>query len=924
MEDRTIIIGCFVCQINESSSPSLSPLLLLSSSRFPNLPLSSLSSSSVPCSSDNHLFRANDQFFFASRSINKKLPLLIYHSIKHNAGFRKSKNKYGPSSDKVHRNIRKRRTIDQDCSAGLCCLKSIYFDFHEHGMDNIVRPSGFNMNFCDGECSIEIETSDRDALILQDRINHPESPFRRRLSCCVPIRWSSVEIVENRNVFDELLKEPYREERRIQLGRSKFVDIFFYSGVYDYRWLRIFINFPIGFLIAFLLYEFAWHQINFADFDRIAEQILKWSLIIASSITFAISPLFRCAIICVLFGALGKNGQNLLTVVVFNSLSSGPIENILQNFKVSTNMITCHIKQKEDMMTQRVVMATGPVEAFMAREFGKSTSKGRKVIAMLKSLVEPLEYDFTLSDEDKALAATIDAAEVLHTRDSLLNKEPENSKEGLGIKTQKSVVPTWNKLKSNLSKLLSIRMHYQCNEVFDKGVKKCHDAFRDMKNKCYSILWFLPLFRGRICDKFDTLQICQVSKKVTEALTFCNQMTNQVLSRTKNLDSDLTDAHNLTEDILDHLRVNMHYRAIVEPRNVRIYGIKEVKYRIAQNFRLLKIILITFKQILACLFVTMIYTIFRDSVKMIRNYLNDIDFDNIYLTSYFWHIDCKREQEGKIFLYPLSKAEIHANNLMTPISPPTKAEIRASWLPLAKFTFIFVISLFVVFVDFIFYKVIYNIEGTGFVADLVKEMLEFDYKSHRNLTISLEKCIYNPVSPDWSYVGKYILFPLGIMFILQVIFGYVIKRVTLFCVIGNIFRKRNKARIIHLYNKMLFVRINGRKLARARIRFQVQRRILQREELQKKSKLFADTIIEKILDFLFKTGMCLMCEEKYRKRNLIICSSCPAVYCSICYQENYKICYACLAKEGKVSSSRTTFFPADMQNTETSEASSSK
>lgn len=33
----------------------------------------------------------------------------------------------------------------------------------------------------------------------------------------------------------------------------------------------------------------------------------------------------------------------------------------------------------------------------------------------------------------------------------------------------------------------------------------------------------------------------------------------------------------------------MHYRAIVEPRNVRIYGIKEVKYRIAQNFRLLKV-----------------------------------------------------------------------------------------------------------------------------------------------------------------------------------------------------------------------------------------------------------------------------------------------------------------------------------------------
>ncbi|VDK84147.1 unnamed protein product [Onchocerca ochengi] len=251
-------------------------------------------------------------------------------------------------------------------------------------------------------------------------------------------------------MFDELFKEPYREERRIRLGRSKFIDIFFYSGVYDYRWLRIFINFPIGFLIAFLLYKFAWHQINFADFDRIAEQILKWSLIMACSIAFAISPLFRCAIICVLFGALGKNGQNLLSIVVFNSLSSGPLETILQNFKVSSNMITCHIKQKEDMMTQRVVMATGPIEAFMAKQFGKSTSKGRKVIAMLKSLVEPLEYDFTLSDEDKALAATIDAAEVLQTRDSMLNREPEDAKEETKIKVQKPVVPVWNKLKSKV------------------------------------------------------------------------------------------------------------------------------------------------------------------------------------------------------------------------------------------------------------------------------------------------------------------------------------------------------------------------------------------------------------------------------------------------------------------------------------------
>lgn len=64
----------------------------------------------------------------------------------------------------------------------------------------------------------------------------------------------------------------------------------------------------------------------------------------------------------------------------------------------------------------------------------------------------------------------------------------------------------------------------------------------------------------------------------------------------------------------------------------------------------------------------MIYTIFRDSIKMIQNYLNNIDFNNVYLTPYFWHIDKKRENEGKIFLRPLSKAEKRANGLLKPIS----------------------------------------------------------------------------------------------------------------------------------------------------------------------------------------------------------------------------------------------------------------
>ncbi|VDK65760.1 unnamed protein product [Gongylonema pulchrum] len=68
---------------------------------------------------------------------------------------------------------------------------------------------------------------------------------------------------------------------------------------------------------------------------------------------------------------------------------------------------------------------------------------------MLKSLVEPMSYDFTLSDEDRALAATIDAAEALEKRDSMINKAGEAA--GQVIEKMQSVaVPAWNKMRSKV------------------------------------------------------------------------------------------------------------------------------------------------------------------------------------------------------------------------------------------------------------------------------------------------------------------------------------------------------------------------------------------------------------------------------------------------------------------------------------------
>ncbi|MFH4975205.1 hypothetical protein AB6A40_001914 [Gnathostoma spinigerum] len=57
-------------------------------------------------------------------------------------------------------------------------------------------------------------------------------------------------------LYDRFFIEPYREERRKRLNRSRLDDIFYFSGVYDYKFVRLFVNFPIGFILSSALYAF--------------------------------------------------------------------------------------------------------------------------------------------------------------------------------------------------------------------------------------------------------------------------------------------------------------------------------------------------------------------------------------------------------------------------------------------------------------------------------------------------------------------------------------------------------------------------------------------------------------------------------------------------------------------------------------------
>ncbi|KAM3716668.1 Inhibin beta A chain [Dirofilaria immitis] len=97
----------------------------------------------------------------------------------------------------------KRKTrSDEDCSNRNCCLKTRYFQFRNSGLEHITAPDGFMMDFCDGICDQTLipATNDRNVLVHTMKISDSHfNPFKNKWVCCVPIKFTSVNVAEQYN-----------------------------------------------------------------------------------------------------------------------------------------------------------------------------------------------------------------------------------------------------------------------------------------------------------------------------------------------------------------------------------------------------------------------------------------------------------------------------------------------------------------------------------------------------------------------------------------------------------------------------------------------------------------------------------------------------------------------------------------------------
>uniref|UniRef100_A0A915ANK6 TGF-beta family profile domain-containing protein n=1 Tax=Parascaris univalens TaxID=6257 RepID=A0A915ANK6_PARUN len=95
----------------------------------------------------------------------------------------------------IEKSVRKRRSVDEDCTHGGCCLRSFYFNFSDNSWNKwIIKPEGYNMNYCSGHCQIGHQfDSARDVMATLARLGSDEG-LSENPPCCTPTAYRSLKV----------------------------------------------------------------------------------------------------------------------------------------------------------------------------------------------------------------------------------------------------------------------------------------------------------------------------------------------------------------------------------------------------------------------------------------------------------------------------------------------------------------------------------------------------------------------------------------------------------------------------------------------------------------------------------------------------------------------------------------------------------
>ncbi|KAK7110002.1 E3 ubiquitin-protein ligase DCST1-like [Littorina saxatilis] len=704
-------------------------------------------------------------------------------------------------------------------------------------------------------------------------------------------------------------KSSFKDKKR-KKGFIAFMRRLVKSNPSEHRMLKAALCFPLGVVFAGGLFLLVVQPL---DLDPDVRNLVGSLAGLVLATGFAFSVQVRCIMLLVIPTFFSRAGRSLIAALAIILLLSGPVDNIVTNCREMARSLSCLAELLANHTLAKWKLRLNPLketiqslqeEGFMVQQISQTVKNAFGPITKeLEDQSEVSEMEQDLKEVEEILGKSEKKAVQPPVQPALgISVNQVEEKHGAKDKMSQAEViqEKWEK-----------KMELRCEEVFGKAVIRCREWFGDLWDKCLSALWVLGYV---LCLPLKMTFFCQLVKMVPGALGLdCDSMDV--------VEPGLGDTYQAAKDMINEvasgMKVNLQYRLtgameagpnLMTAEKIRSSTMNEFESKARwANFLILLV-----KRALAFTFLL----VFRTAHVYHSGYLTKFQHDNVYITSYFRRIDARRRAAGKQVLLPLKKSEkqtlVFPNSIK--LMPREKTQVSSG---AAVIVLRIVMTALVVYVDYLLVwimDVIYRnskmeyhqagehfvnitVTGAGFMADIVRMFLS-SFNSHQKLDSITTNFVCLPEGKGmdtWRTVLVFAVYGGLFLFMLVEAFGLRLRRT----ICAFFYRKREKKRVLYLYNELLKKRKGYLRHMRHRIRKQIRKRTLKGQTGVLTALTLQFPRLCRCLKWLKSAReSCLICEEPEGKTfQRCPTRGCGWGYCKECWKDIKYTCYACTGKQ---------------------------
>ncbi|XP_036778262.2 E3 ubiquitin-protein ligase DCST1 isoform X3 [Manis pentadactyla] len=637
-----------------------------------------------------------------------------------------------------------------------------------------------------------------------------------------------------------------------------------------------------GGLLAIGLFQLLVNPMNIYEEQKM---MTLYGLVGLGAIGWGTSPHIRCASLLLVPKMLGKEGRLFVMGYALAAIYEGPVANLRHNLNEVIASLGCTVELQINSTRAAWRISTAPLRAVFKDLLGS------------KDLLKAETHNISNSFED--LDAQVNSETGYTPEDAMGSEET----------AQEADTPRALASRHHLStqKMYELKTKLRCSNVVNQAILSCRRWFDQKHERCMQHIW-VPLLNHLLCLPMKFKFFCGIAKAME---VWCRSRIPVEGNFGQTYDSLNQSVHSLEGEFSATIELKEEKQAGVLGLNTSWKHVStEVRDYVSRQEARLEWSLGLLRVLFSCTFLLVLH----GSFSYMDSYNGDIRFDNIYISTYFCQIDERRKMLGKRTLLPLRKAE--KKTVIFPFEPTLQAsEMRnvmgelVGTLPLLLLLLVLcgldraLYSIFDTIRHHAFWqysfrsshKLEVKVGGDSMLARLLRKTIgALNTSSEAVVESNTMPCLPQPVCLN---AGAYLraALPVGLLVSLCLLqaFGYRLRRV----IAAFYFPKREKKRILFLYNELLRKRAAFTKLRRAAI--------LRQARQQRASRRHLANILHRRCPFLRRwlRRRCVVCQAPETPESYVCPTpDCEAVYCRSCWDDMQARCPACTPREELSSS----------------------